>query len=123
MKAVVTLVEMRNASPYIMLSRTSPIFLERLFENEVPEIFDGLKDKDIRPDLYQEAKELFERADYVKFAKYVATQGETASAVPSAVKFVTMTYQEELDTESGEAASAGDGGQRRPESGQQGKEE
>ena len=41
-KAVVTLVEMRNASPYIMLSRTSPIFLERLFENEVPEIFDGL---------------------------------------------------------------------------------
>ena len=41
-KAVVTMVEMRNASPYIMLSRTSPIFLERLFENEVPEIFDGL---------------------------------------------------------------------------------
>lgn len=92
-------------------------------EMTTKEIFDGLKDKDIRPDLYQEAKELFERADYVKFAKYVATQGETASAVPSAVKFVTMTYQEELDTESGEAASAGDGGQRRPESGQQGKEE
>ena len=33
---------MKNASPYIILSRTSPVFLERLFENEVPEIFDGL---------------------------------------------------------------------------------
>lgn len=41
-KAVVIRVEMRNANPYIVLSRTSPVFLERLFENEVPEIFDGL---------------------------------------------------------------------------------
>ena len=41
-RAVVIRVEMRNASPYIVLSRTSPVFLERLFENEVPEIFDGL---------------------------------------------------------------------------------
>lgn len=41
-KAVVIRVEMRNSNPYIILSRTSPIFLERLFENEVPEIFDGL---------------------------------------------------------------------------------
>ena len=41
-KAVVIRVEMRNSNPYITLSRTSPVFLERLFENEVPEIFDGL---------------------------------------------------------------------------------
>ena len=41
-KAVVIRVEMRNSNPYIILSRTSPVFLERLFENEVPEIFDGL---------------------------------------------------------------------------------
>lgn len=41
-KAVVIRVEMRNANPYIILSRTSPVFLERLFEGEVPEIFDGL---------------------------------------------------------------------------------
>lgn len=41
-KAVVIRVEMKNANPYIILSRTSPVFLERLFENEVPEIFDGL---------------------------------------------------------------------------------
>ncbi len=41
-RAVIIKVEMRNNSPYIILSRTSPIFLERLFELEVPEIFDGL---------------------------------------------------------------------------------
>jgi N utilization substance protein A len=41
-RAVVVRVEMRNNSPLIVLSRTSPVFLERLFELEVPEIFDGL---------------------------------------------------------------------------------
>jgi N utilization substance protein A len=33
---------MVNGNPRIVLSRTSPTFLERLFENEVPEVFDGL---------------------------------------------------------------------------------
>ncbi|MBN2484516.1 MAG: transcription termination/antitermination protein NusA [Bacteroidales bacterium] len=41
-RAVVVKVEMRNNTPLIILSRTSPVFLERLFELEVPEIFDGL---------------------------------------------------------------------------------
>lgn len=41
-KAVVSKVEMKNGTPQIIVSRTSPVFLERLFENEVPEIFDGL---------------------------------------------------------------------------------
>lgn len=41
-RAVVVRVEMRNNTPLIILSRTSPIFLERLFELEIPEIFDGL---------------------------------------------------------------------------------
>ena len=41
-RAVVSKVEMKNTTPYIILSRTSPVFLERLFEMEVPEIFDGL---------------------------------------------------------------------------------
>jgi len=41
-RAVVVKVDMRNANPLIILSRTSPVFLERLFELEVPEIFDGL---------------------------------------------------------------------------------
>jgi transcription termination/antitermination protein NusA len=42
LKAVVSKVEMKNGTPTIVVSRTSPAFLERLFENEVPEIFDGL---------------------------------------------------------------------------------
>ena len=41
-RAVVSKVDMKNTSPVIILSRTSPVFLERLFEMEVPEIFDGL---------------------------------------------------------------------------------
>jgi N utilization substance protein A len=41
-RAVVARVEMKNNTPVIVLSRTSPMFLERLFELEVPEVFDGL---------------------------------------------------------------------------------
>jgi len=41
-RAVVLKVEVRNSNPIIILSRTSPTFLERLFESEVPEIYDGL---------------------------------------------------------------------------------
>lgn len=41
-RAIVSKVEMRNNTPVIILSRTAPEFLERLFELEVPEIYDGL---------------------------------------------------------------------------------
>jgi len=41
-RAVVSKVDMRNNSPVIILSRTSPVFLERMFEAEVPEVYDGL---------------------------------------------------------------------------------
>jgi N utilization substance protein A len=41
-RAVVKSVEMRNHNPLIVLSRTAPEFLARLFEQEVPEVFDGL---------------------------------------------------------------------------------
>jgi N utilization substance protein A len=41
-KAIVHRVEMLNGTPKIILSRTSPVFLERLFEQEVPEVNDGL---------------------------------------------------------------------------------
>ncbi|MBN1252092.1 MAG: transcription termination/antitermination protein NusA [Bacteroidales bacterium] len=41
-RAVITRVEMKNNTPLIIISRTSPAFLERLFELEVPEIYDGL---------------------------------------------------------------------------------
>lgn len=41
-RAIVYQVELRNNNPLIILSRTAPEFLERLFELEIPEIFDGL---------------------------------------------------------------------------------
>ncbi len=41
-RAVVLRVEMYNSNPKVILSRTAPEFLERLFELEVPEILDGL---------------------------------------------------------------------------------
>jgi N utilization substance protein A len=41
-KAVVSKVDMLNSNPKIIISRTAPDFLQRLFEMEVPEIFDGL---------------------------------------------------------------------------------
>ena len=42
LRAVVSRVEMKNNTPVIILSRTSESFLERLFEAEVPEVYDGL---------------------------------------------------------------------------------
>ena len=41
-KAVIHRVDMNNGTPKIILSRTSPVFLERLFEQEIPEIYDGV---------------------------------------------------------------------------------
>ncbi|MCQ2312171.1 MAG: transcription termination factor NusA [Paludibacteraceae bacterium] len=41
-RAVVVQVENNNQNPKIILSRTSPLFLQRLFEQEVPEVHDGL---------------------------------------------------------------------------------
>ncbi len=41
-RAIVHKVEMVNGNPKIILSRTTPVFLERLFEQEVPEVYDGL---------------------------------------------------------------------------------
>lgn len=41
-RAIIAKVEMLNGNPKIIISRTAPEFLQRLFEMEVPEIFDGL---------------------------------------------------------------------------------
>ncbi len=41
-RAVIMSVEMRNGNPHIIISRASGLFLEKLFEQEVPEIYDGL---------------------------------------------------------------------------------
>ncbi|MBN09626.1 MAG: transcription termination/antitermination protein NusA [Flavobacteriaceae bacterium] len=41
-RGVIDSVELRGNKPRIILSRTSPVFLEKLFEQEIPEVFDGL---------------------------------------------------------------------------------
>ena len=41
-RGIIESVELRGNKPRILLSRTSPIFLEKLFEQEIPEVFDGL---------------------------------------------------------------------------------
>ena len=68
-------------------------------EMTTAEIFDGLAGTDVPEDLYREMKDLFERADFVKFAKFVATDEENATVLPQAVRFVTSTYQAEVEEE------------------------
>ena len=68
-------------------------------EMTTAEIFDGLRGTDIPADLYQEMKDLFERADFVKFAKYIATPEDNATVLPQAVRFVTSTYQTQIEEE------------------------
>lgn len=41
-RAVVVEVKRYNGNPSVIISRTSPVFLERLFENEIPEVYDGI---------------------------------------------------------------------------------
>lgn len=43
-RGIIESVELKGNKPVIIFSRTSPIFLEKLFEQEIPEIFDGLID-------------------------------------------------------------------------------
>jgi len=41
-RGIIESVELKGAKPSIIMSRSSPIFLEKLFEQEIPEVFDGL---------------------------------------------------------------------------------
>ena len=65
-------------------------------EMTTAEIFEDLKGADIPQELYDEMKTLFERADFVKFAKFTATDEENAQVLPQAVRFVTTTYEQEI---------------------------
>lgn len=67
-------------------------------EMTTAEIFGSFKDEDVPAELLGEVQELFELADFVKFAKHLASDEENASALPVAVKFVTQTYQSEIET-------------------------
>jgi hypothetical protein len=74
-------------------------------EMTTAEIFSDLKDKGIPKELFDELRGLFERADYVKFAKHTADNDENAAALPLAVRFVTSTYQEQLDQDQADATA------------------
>ena len=79
-------------------------------EMTTAEIFQDLKKTDIPADLYQEMKDLFERADFVKFAKFIASPEDNATVLPQAVRFVTATYQSEVEEESADQV----GGEEEP---------
>ena len=69
-------------------------------EMTTAEVFDALKgEKDITPEVYENTKELFEIADFVKFAKHSAPDDYNAKVVPTAVRFVTDTYHAMLEEE------------------------
>ena len=70
-------------------------------EMTTAEIVKELKDTDVPADLQVGLKELFERADFVKFAKFTASDEDNAAALPFAVRFVTTTYQADLEENKG----------------------
>ncbi len=67
-------------------------------EMTTDELFGALKScNGIRPDVYDQTREMFELADFVKFAKHVATKDENVRSLSVAVNFVTSTYQSGLE--------------------------
>lgn len=69
-------------------------------EMTTAELFSALKGReDITPEMYERLKGLFETADFVKFAKMTVPPEENAGVLPTAVKFVTETYQKQLEVE------------------------
>ena len=74
-------------------------------EMTTAEIFDALRDTDAPKGLCSEMQDLFERADFVKFAKYTASDAENATVLPQAVRFVTETYQTAVGEENTETPS------------------
>lgn len=81
------------------------IYIEDRFGVDAPEmttaeLFASLKkDAVLDEAMLTELRDLFERADFVKFAKYVAGDDDNARVLPLAVRFVTSTYQTQLEEE------------------------
>ena len=82
-------------------------------EMTTAEIFDSMKSTDVPSALQKDVRDLFERADFVKFAKFTASDEDNAAALPVAVRFVTETYQTDVESDSpamsDEAAAMPDG--------------
>lgn len=90
---------------YSGVTDTLKVYMEARFGVDAPEmttaeVFDALKsEKDISPELFGDTKELFETADFIKFAKHTAPDEYNAKVVPTAVRFVTDTYRATLEEE------------------------
>lgn len=106
----------KQKSFYSGITDALKFYIEDRFGVDAPEmttaeLFAALKGcKDLTPDLFNETRELFECADFVKFAKHTASDEDNARAVPTAVRFVTSTFQAEPEGDNsqkdgGEAAA------------------
>lgn len=100
---------------YSGITDTLKTYIDERFSVDAPEmttaeLFDAIKgNREITPEMYVSLKELFERADFVKFAKFTASDEDNAKALPLAVSFVTSTIPQtsgEEDDEGGEEAAA-----------------
>ena len=95
----------RQKAFYSGITDTLKTYIEERFDVDAPEmttaeLFDALRDeKSIPADLREELRGVFECADFVKFAKHVASGEENARALPTAVRFVNSTYQTVLEEE------------------------
>ena len=78
-------------------------------EMTTAEIFADMKNTDVPQELREEMRQLFELADFVKFAKFTASDDDNAKALPTAVRFITSTYQSDIeDTDGGSGNVAED---------------
>ena len=68
-------------------------------EMTTSELFEDMKKTDVPAELQAKVRQLFELADFVKFAKFVASDEDNAAALPLAVGFVTQTYQTLVESE------------------------
>lgn len=90
---------------YSGVTDTLKTYIEDRFGVDAPEmttaeLFNALRHcGDIDRELFDSTRELFERADFVKFAKFVASDEDNAKVLPVAVRFVTSTYQSQLEEE------------------------
>ncbi len=90
---------------YSGITDTLKTYIEDRFGVDAPEmttaeLFDALRQADDLPaELREELRALFECADFVKFAKHTASDEDNARALPTAVRFVTSTYQTVLEEE------------------------
>ncbi len=85
---------------YSGVTDTLKDYLEIRFGVDAPEmttaeLFAALKDKQgLSPVIFESARDLFERADFVKFAKHIASDEDNAKVLPVAVNIVTSTIEE-----------------------------